>query len=149
MCLLFLCWFFLYSASAVQTQDVDSIAVFVRIHNVAARLYSRSVSRALLRARSLSRSLRWLRRDSVPVSVSRPSRLLTALALSYKTSVRLLMMRKKHKLPHTKRAVRAAASSALSVVISVCCYWASGENATHIICVSNSVPLAQIAVSLF
>ena len=46
--------------------------------------YLLSVSRALLRARSLSRSLRWLRRDSVPVSVSSPSRLLTALALKNK-----------------------------------------------------------------
>lgn len=46
--------------------------------------HSRSVSRALLRARSRSLSRRWLRRDSVPVSVSRPSRLLTALALRMK-----------------------------------------------------------------
>lgn len=97
--------------------------------------YSRSVSRALLRARSLSRSLRWLRRDSVPVSVSRPSRLLTALALQYtrwKTSVRFLMMYKTQALsqsfqinsPDSLRPtlpnIIPSYNILLSVIISVC-----------------------------
>lgn len=84
----------------------------------------------------------------MPVSVSRPSRLLTALALWYKTSVRLLT---EALAPPPRRSSPPELTPAKmqSLVISVCCYLASGEYATHIIRLSNSIPLAQIAVSLF